>query len=175
MNSELTVRDVMASQALIGLMHHWETLDENGNVRNKKGDSESLAQQAMCGGWGSNHPDSWGEENRKHTFAEAIASDAYCIADAMMTERERKEKQLELKSKPEKQTEHNVPFIGGPWHGVPQLMTNLQPFIELEDGQYHRHYLGIEGKYFHVVYIWSELHAEEAVDLLFRDMALTKK
>lgn len=90
-----------------------------------------------------------------------VASSAYSMADAMLSERG-----IGCTSDDEADGESwMVMFIGGPRHGEKCEMRD-EPVIECDPGQYHRHFLGLENLCYKMVYVWSELHAEEVVDLV---------
>lgn len=64
-------------------------------------------------------------------------------------------------------------FIGGPWDGQVRRVDG-EHSIDCDPGQYHRQFLGLDGKCFEMVYVWSELHAEEAVDLVIKEITKRK-
>lgn len=94
-----------------------------------------------------------------------IAADSYALADAMVKTGEQEEKEQEITG------QWRVMFIGGDRHGEIAAVESV-PVIEHKNGQYHRHFLGLEGPgCFRMVYLWSELSAEDVVDLLFRSLS----
>lgn len=122
---------------------------------------DEFAEAAMAGWLASYGPDGThpaacvNDPNACFEVAEA----SYMMADAMMAARE-----LGLKQ-PNPADIDRYLFVGGPWHGKYLLGENA-PYVVCEPGQYHRHAFGIEGQMTKAVYVWSELHAEEAVDLV---------
>lgn len=116
------------------------------------------AMQAIISGNSKNGVLSYSED--------AVAYDAYGMADAMLKERGwmmATDKDLNHTES----SEWHVMFIGGPRHGEQCEMEDF-PFIDHPPGQYHRHFLGIEDACFKMVYVWSELHAEEVVDMVLQ-------
>lgn len=77
----IELRDRIAIAAMQGLLRHWERFDENGCSVHDANDADfgSLAQAAMCEGWGSEHP-----VKPACTYAYRLASDAYYIAEEML-------------------------------------------------------------------------------------------
>lgn len=115
------------------------------------------AMQAIISGNSKNGVLSYSED--------AVADDAYDMVDAMLKERGwmmATDKDLNHTES----SEWHVMFIGGPRHGEQCEMEDF-PFIDHPPGRYHRHFLGIEDACFKMVYVWSELHSFEAVDLVF--------
>jgi len=96
-----------------------------------------------------------------------IARESYAMADAMLAVRDSVVEQCE--SSPDNLK--SVLLVGGPSHGG-SVLDSGELYFDYEDGQYHRHSFGIDGKAFTTVYLWSGLHAEEAVDLV---LALVRK
>ncbi len=92
-----------------------------------------------------------------------VAVDAYEIADKMLEKRNSESSPVD-DSDSEKWM---VMFIGGPRHGE-KCETIDDPVIDCEPGQYHRHFLGLENACYQMVYVWSELHAEEVVDMVLQ-------
>jgi hypothetical protein len=90
-----------------------------------------------------------------------VARDAYMLADEMLRQ--------ENAEKEDEDGEWTVMFIGGPRHGETIRMESV-PVVECESGQYHRHFLGLEHDIFKMVYIWSELSAEDVVDLVINSI-----
>jgi len=141
MANEMTLRDMFAAQALLGLMHHWEKFDEDGCLGSRKDNVTSLAQQAIVHGWGSDHPDEYGviSLSGKQSYAKALADDAYFIADAMMEAREVKE-QCEPQPDPKEtdldQMKHYW-MVGGPKHGEYFVYRGVPPqYFSCGIGQY---------------------------------------
>lgn len=95
---------------------------------------------------------------------EDIADIAYGQADEMIEQRNKKQD--------EDGGNWSAMFIGGDQHGT-IFNTESVPVIECADGQYHRHFLGLEGLCFKLVYIWSELSSEKVVDLMFDSISKT--
>lgn len=108
----------------------------------------------------------WSEVSHDSEYdVKMTANSAYSYADAMLTARGVGIKEPNpTYSNPLEEITRQL-FIGGPWHGKHRFDVNAQ-YIECPPGQYHRHAFGVEGKLFKTIYVWSELHAEEAVDLI---------
>ena len=90
----------------------------------------------------------------RRSFAE-IAREAFGLADEMI-QHEKSEEDGGM---------WTAMFIGGPRHCETCSMESV-PVVECPPGQYHRHFLGLEDVCYKLVYIWSELSAEDVVDLV---------
>jgi hypothetical protein len=55
-------------------------------------------------------------------------------------------------------------FLGGVWADQ-RLPVSGEPYIDVGDGQYHRH--SVDGHGFDFIYVWSEMSSLEAVSEIF--------
>jgi hypothetical protein len=160
---DVTLADQFALAAMQQLMQNWERFNDIGLERSdfSKQDAinnfSSITAEATSFGWGGT---AHVIDGRDVSFAEKLGIESYVIADSMLFARELRMKQ----PNPAADIDRYL-FVGGPWHGKYLLGENA-PYVVCEPGQYHRHAFGIEGQITKAVYVWSELHAEEAVDLV---------
>jgi hypothetical protein len=70
----------------------------------------------------------------------------------------------ETKNDPLSEPFYTALFLGGVWADQ-RLSVSGEPYIEVGDGQYHRH--SVDGHGFDLIYVWSEMTGQEAVNEIF--------